>query len=69
MSNVKNYIEQGGEKIVIGGILEIAEGGQVKGLPAAEFQADSSATTVAGVVADFNSMLEKLKAAGLMQSE
>ncbi|AHM57679.1 hypothetical protein EAL2_808p01740 (plasmid) [Peptoclostridium acidaminophilum DSM 3953] len=73
MSNVKNYTEQGGEKTVIGGVLEIAEGGQVVGLPSdftpAAFQADSVATTIAGLVVDFNALLAKLKAAGLMVSE
>lgn len=73
MSNVKNYTEQGGEKTVIGGVLEIAEGGQIVGLPSdftpAAFQADSSASTIAGLVVDFNALLAKLKAAGLMASE
>jgi hypothetical protein len=32
--NVKNYTEQGGEKTVIGGTLEIATGGSVTGLDA-----------------------------------
>jgi len=68
MSNVKNYTEQGGERTVIGGTLEIVAGGQVVGLfiPAA-FQADSTATTIAGLVTDFNLLLAKLKAAGLME--
>ena len=68
MSSVKNYTEQGGERTVIGGTLEIMAGGQVVGLftPAA-FQADSTATTIAGLVADFNLLLAKLKAAGLME--
>ena len=68
MSNVKNYTEQGGEKTVIGGTLEIVAGGQVVGLftPAA-FQADSTATTIAGLVTDFNLLLAKLKTAGLME--
>ena len=73
MSNVKNYTEQGGEKTVIGGILEIAEGGQVTGLPStftpAAYQADSTAIDIAGIVSDFNSLLAKLKAAGLMETE
>jgi hypothetical protein len=73
MSNVKNYTEQGGEKTVIGGTLEIVEGGQVIGLPStftpAAFQADSTASTIAGLVVDFNALLAKLKAAGLMASE
>ena len=68
MSNVKNYTVQGGGKTVIGGTLEIVAGGQVVGLltPAA-FQADSTATTIAGLVTDFNSLLAKLKAAGFME--
>ena len=31
--NAKNYTEQGGEKTVIGGSLEIKEGASVTGLP------------------------------------
>ena len=31
--NTKNYTEQGGEKTVIGGVLEIKEGASVTGLP------------------------------------
>jgi len=73
MSNVKNYTEQGGEKTVIGGTLEIAEGGQVTGLPSvftpAALQADSAATDVAGLVTDFNALITKLKTAGIMASE
>mgnify|MGYP004704755521 CR=1 FL=1 len=73
MSSVKNYTEQGGARTVIGGVLEIVEGGQVIGLPAAftpaTLQENSTATTVAGVVSDLNALLTKLKAAGLMASE
>jgi hypothetical protein len=111
--NTKNYTEQGGEKTVIGGTLEIKEGASVTGLtstaapasatalggvkaaakeetdtvpvkigedgilyvpaypvvpevPVAANQADSTATDVTGLVADFNALLAKLKAAGLM---
>lgn len=67
--NAKNYTEQGGEKTVIGGELEIKEGAQVNGLPSAENQADSTATTVAGLKDDFNALLAKLKAAGLMVAD
>ncbi|MBH1941317.1 Head fiber protein [Mobilitalea sibirica] len=67
--NTKNYMEQGGEKLVIGGTLEILEGASVTGLPIAENQADSTATDVAGVVTDFNALLVKLKAAGLMEAD
>lgn len=67
--NTKNYTEQGGEKTVIGGVFEIKEGASVTGLPIAENQADSIATDVAGLVTDFNSLLAKLKAAGLMETD
>ena len=73
MSNVKNYTEQGGDKTVIGGELNIATGGMLTfetiELKPAGTQADSVATTVAGLVVDFNALLSKLKAAGLMASE
>jgi len=64
--NTKNYTEQGGEKTVIGGMLEIKEGASITGLPSAINQVASTATTVAGVKDDFNSLLLKLKDAGLM---
>ncbi|HOT60584.1 MAG TPA: hypothetical protein PLJ83_13060 [Spirochaetales bacterium] len=64
--NAKNYTEQGGEKTVIGGKLEIKEGASVTGLPSAINQAASTATTVAGVKDDFNALLLKLKDSGLM---
>lgn len=66
-----NYTEQGGEKTVIGGELDILGklslgGGEIK---QAENQAASTATTVAGIVTDFNGLLTKLKAAGLMAAD
>ena len=67
--NVKNYTEQGGETTVIGGTLEIKEGASITGLPKAENQADSTATTVADLKSDFNSLLLKLKSSGLMEDD
>ena len=67
--NTKNYTEQGGEKTVIGGTLEIKEGASVTGLPSAENQAASTATTVSGLKDDFNTLLLRLKDAGYMQSD
>lgn len=67
--NTKNYMEQGGEKLVIGGTMEILQEASVTGLPVAENQADSTATDVPGLVADFNALLSKLKAAGLMEAD
>ena len=67
--NVKNYTEQGGDKTVIGGTLEIKEGASVTGLssftPAAN-QPASVAEDVAGLVVDLNGLLTKLKTAGIM---
>jgi len=72
MSNVKNYSKQGGEHWVVEGELEIAAGGKLtfegKGVKPAENQTDSDATTIASLKDDFNTLLEKLKAAGLMES-
>jgi hypothetical protein len=67
--NSKNYLEQGGEKWIIGGILEVLPGATVSGFPAAENQADSTATDVTGLVTDFNALLAKLKTAGLMAAD
>ncbi|CUH96399.1 hypothetical protein P22_2489 [Propionispora sp. 2/2-37] len=71
MSNVKNYTEQGGEKTVIGGTLAITGEGRLTfagtQLKPAAAQADSTASTVAEMVTDFNALLAKLRAAGLME--
>lgn len=109
--NAKNYTEQGGEKTVIGGTLEIKGGASVTGLPSSQIsiateaalggikaaaktetdtvpvridtdgklyvppypvaanQATSSAEDVSTLLADFNALLTKLKAAGLMASD
>ena len=63
--NTKNYSENG-DKLVIGGTLEVLDGAKLSGFPVAENQAPSVATTIADLKADFNSLLEKLKSAGLM---
>ena len=64
--NTKNYTEQGGDKTVIGGTLEIKEGAILDGFPIAENQPHSVAVDVATLVVDFNALLAKLKTAGLM---
>ena len=66
--NTKNYQETC-DKLVIGGTLEIKEGASITGFSKAENQADSTATTIAYLKTDFNSLLEKLKTAGLMESD
>ena len=67
--STKNFTEQGGEKTVIGGTLEIKDGAVVTGLPVLDNQAASTAATVEDLVTDFNALLTKLKAAGLMISD
>ena len=78
--NAKNYMAQGGDRLVIGGTLEIQEGASVTGLPAAAAgsagvvvmstnQVASVATDVAALVTDFNTLLQKLKAAGIMAAD
>ena len=78
--NVKNYMAQGGDRLVIGGTLEIKEGASVTGLPAAAAdsagvvvmstnQVASVATDVAALATDFNTLLQKLKAAGIMAAD
>ena len=72
MSTTKNYTEQGGDGTHIGGKLVFDEGASVEGLPGstpAENQAESAATTVAALEEDFNTLLSKLKAAGLMTAD
>lgn len=68
--SIKNYTEQGGNKWVIGGILDVKSEGIVlmNGVPItrAIHQEESSASTIAELKADFNALLAKLKAAGLM---
>jgi len=78
--NAKNYMEQGGDKLVIGGTLEIQEGASVTGLPVAAAdrpgvvgiaanQPASTAADTAALVADFNTLLSALKAAGIMAAD
>ena len=78
--NAKNYMEQGGDKLVIGGTLEIQDGASITGLPAAAAdspgvvglaanQAVSTAADVEALVADFNTLLSALKTAGIMAAD
>lgn len=66
-----------GAESVIGGKLTFLPGAEVEGLeallpsmqpPQLPAQADSAATTIAALKDDFNALLSKLRAAGLMAS-
>lgn len=73
MSNIKNYAEQGGDKWVVSGILEVTAEGQINinGTPLtrATKQADSTAADITALKDDFNALLTKLKNAGLMAED
>ena len=73
----RNYTAHGGTETVIGGKLTFLPGAEVEGLeallpsmqpPQLPAQADSVATTIAALKDDFNALLSKLRAAGLMES-
>ena len=70
MSNIKNYTEQGGGRWVVSGSLEIAGEGELilggKAIAPSAHHADSAASTIAELKTDFNALLAKLQAAGLM---
>ena len=68
MYSTKNYGDQEGARTVIGGELLIQPGAKVTGL-AAEFLPDSEATTILGLVSDYNQLLAALRTAGLMESQ
>ena len=69
--NAKNYTEQGGDTTHFGGKVIFEEDCEVEGnsFTPAENQAASTATTIAGLVTDFNALLTKLKAVGLMEAD
>lgn len=67
MSNVKNYIEQGGEKTVIDGELAIGATGKITkaGTQAAHIADATDAVTPAA----FNAVLKALEDVGILASE
>lgn len=65
--NTKNY--QDGDNLVIGGTLVIKEGATLSSFSCVSNQSDSTATTIADLKSNFNSLLSKLKTAGLMESD
>ena len=59
--NTKNYTEQGGDKTVIGGVLEIKEGASVTGLPSSGLTA-ATETTLGGIKASSKSETDTVPA-------
>ena len=76
--NSKNYFAHGGEQLVIGGKLTFLDGAEVENFPGstsgtaasgtAPYVADSEATTVANLKADFNALLAALRTAGVLST-
>ena len=80
--NCKNYATDGGDRLVIGGTLEILDTATVTGLQTGyateqtagsvyqtSNQAESAATTIADLKSDFNALLLKMKDAGIMAAD
>ena len=59
--NAKNYMAQGGDRLVIGGSLEILEGASVTGLPAAKV-AVATETSLGGVLAAIKAETDTVEA-------
>ena len=64
--NAKNYTEQGGDVTHIGGKLVFESGSSIEGIGPTTNQPNSEAATVDELKNDFNDLLDRLKAAGLM---
>ena len=80
--NCKNYMADGGDRLVIGGTLEVLDTATVTGLQPgyateqtvgsvyqATNQGESAATTISDLTSDFNALLQKLKDAGVMAAD
>ena len=74
----KNFFAHGGNELVIGGKLTCLDGAEVENFPGstsgsaasgtAPYVADSEATTVANLKADFNALLAALRTAGVLSA-
>ena len=75
--NTKNYAAHGGAEWVIGGKLTFLPGATVEGgeglfdagVDQIPYQADSTATTVAALKEEFNTLLAGLRSAGIMAAD
>ena len=66
MYSSKNYHTDGGDRTVIGGVLEFEDGAEVKGFPGAANLKPKTTDTASGIREDLNDLIVKLKNAGLM---
>ena len=70
MYNTPNYTEQGGDRTVIGGELDVTgtlklDGDEMSVIPAFSL---STATTVSGIKTDFNLLLNAMSSAGFIKT-
>ena len=66
----KNYFDDGGDTLVIGGKLVMEEGAETSGIGGrVENQSASTASQVSALKNDFNALLAKLKNAGVMEPD
>ena len=73
MANVKNYQVQGGERLIIGGTIEVEGEGSilVDDVPfgPAAHQEASTSETVEGLKDDLNQLITALTTAGILKNE
>ena len=62
----KNYNTDGGDRTVIGGVLEFEPGAEVKGFPGAANLKPKTTDTAGGIREDLNALIAALKNAGVM---
>ena len=80
--NCKNYLADGGDRLVIGGTLEVLDTATVTGLQSGYAteqtagsvyqvanQASSNASTIADLKSDLNALLQRFKNAGIMAAD
>ena len=66
----KNYFDDGGDTLVIGGKLVMEEGAETSGIGGrVENQSASTASQLSALKNDFNALLTKLKNAGVMEPD
>ncbi len=64
MANCKNYKDQNGDRLVIGGTIVIKDGAKIEGLPQGVAVADAAST--APTAAEFKALLDSLRDAGII---
>lgn len=64
--NGKNYSTDGGDKLVIGGVLEFSDGAELSGFPGVENMTPKTSNTAADIRADLNGLILAMKNAGIM---